>query len=155
MATITCYLAGPMDDVTKDQARTWRRKLARAYPAVLFFDPSRAWLNATTTTAEGVVYGDRAAIAHSTCVLANLTGPGRGFGTIREIEFARGQGKPVAIAGELASLFISDVTVRGTLEEAMDALLTEVADVLNRPHPFMLGQLRLMGLEEDDDDDTG
>lgn len=130
MAQLTVYLAGPMDDISHEEAHLWRVQLALAFPRVLFFDPTDAWLNAGMDTAEAVDHGNRVMLWTADGVLANLGGPGRGFGTVREIEFARSRGKPVAVAipEPLVSLLSHDVLQAPTVEEAMELLLGVIAD---------------------------
>lgn len=143
---ITIYLAGPIDDITVDEAGGWRRQIAKAWPDVLFFDPLRAWHNAHTSTARAVSYGNRSAIMNCSGLLANLTGPGRAFGTIREVEFAAGAAKYVAVAGDVVSLMACDVIVRKTVEEAMEELMQALADAINSP-PMSLWSLLSRGIE--------
>jgi nucleoside 2-deoxyribosyltransferase len=137
--TMTIYLAGPIDDVSIEEACAWRDQVASLAPAgCLLFNPVAAWQGVSPLTAAAVAFGDRCAIVNCDGVLANLAGPGRAFGTIREIEFARNHGKPVAVAaGEkaLTSCFAHDVYQEETLEEALMALIQAIREKQDTP-PF-------------------
>lgn len=127
------YLAGPIDGISPPEAASWRTSLALDFPDVLFFLPNRAYANVTRESA-GVMDGmNRHAIEHCTGVVANLSGKGRGFGTIREIEYACSKNKFVAVVvdpediGE-NTLLTYDLMLSKTPTEAMEALLTVWAD---------------------------
>ena len=137
--SICLYLAGPMDDIEKDAARGWREEAADAVGmGVLLFSPAHAYLNATKVNASMVDFLNKGMIRYCDGVLANLTGPGRGFGTIREIEFARMNQKPVAVAGDLDLHFAShDLLIRPTLDEAAHALIETIGEIRDRPNPLM------------------
>ncbi len=134
---MTLYLAGPIEGVSLDDATGWRLRAAEIAPAgCLLFDPVLAWHGVSQATASAVSYGDRVTIAHCDGVLAYLAGPGRAFGTIREIEWARSHGKPVAVVvgdDPLLSAFAHDVSQHRTLDEALDALLAAIREHQDRP----------------------
>jgi nucleoside 2-deoxyribosyltransferase len=94
------YLAGPIDDVTTAQARGWRASLGAVLNELGYigFDPAAPWLvqtNQLAVFAAAIDAGNRAVLQDCCAVIANLAGPGRGLGTIREIEFARSLLLPV------------------------------------------------------------
>jgi hypothetical protein len=106
-------------------------ELAQMRSDLVFFNPVTAWLNANMANAAEIDRCNRAVICISDGVLANLGGPGMGFGTIREIEFARSQGLPVAVVqGEntIHSLCKHDVLVADTLEEGLGMLRAEISN---------------------------
>lgn len=147
---VMIYTAGPIDDVSVEVATGWRRRAAEMTPGVLFFDPVRAWHNVSPTVAEALDVGNRTVLCASSGVLANLSGEGRGFGTIREIEFAVRMNVPVAVVTPpLASLLVYDIEQRETLEEALTALLAVIAD---RRQEQRSPLLRLMGLQMPEDE---
>jgi nucleoside 2-deoxyribosyltransferase len=125
------YLAGPIDDISRDQANDWRQNVAEWTVDVLLFNPVDAWLGAGVDTAERVDRMNRQVIASCDGVLANLSGPGRGFGTIREIEYARSLHIPVAVIGKLASLCTHDLVVAESPVSAFNELL----DAIREQHP--------------------
>ena len=94
------YLAGPIDGVSIEDACAWREDLARHAPVgVVLFNPATAFHNVNKQTIQGADAVNRMVIQMSSAVVANLSGPGRAFGTMREIEFARGAcGKLVVVA---------------------------------------------------------
>lgn len=143
------YLAGPMDGISDQEAHGWREQIAIEYPNILFFMPHRAYANSSRHTALSVDHMNRHAINCSSGLLANLIGPGRGFGTIREIEFARMKQKRVAIAADERdigqhTLLAYDIDVQATITDAMNSLLEWLTDAVNQPptifgFPFNLG----------------
>lgn len=130
MRTMMIYLAGPIDDVSGEEARGWRQHLADVAPTgVLFFNPATAWGNAGPATAQALDYGNVHVLQRCDGLLANLMGPGRGFGTTMETERARIMGKPVAIAqGDfpIVSLCAHNFILKETVEEAFDALIDAI-----------------------------
>lgn len=111
------YLAGPLDDLSHD-GTAWYDEFDKVRPNdVAGFMPGRAYLGAVDDPA-GIDRANRAVIEASLGVIANLSGPGRALGTIREIEFAKRLGKPVLVMGDLsASLAAHDLTMFSSLEE--------------------------------------
>lgn len=96
------YLAGPIDEVEQWEAREWREGMAGeagAFNAV-FFSPAHAYVNVTPENFPAVDRMNRCVIRQSDGVLALLLRETVGFGTIREIEFARSCGKPVMVVSE-------------------------------------------------------
>lgn len=117
------YLAGPLDGLDYD-GTTWYDEFDRLCEGTQFvgFMPGKAYKGAVRSPINMDI-ANRAIIKEASAVLANLLGPGRALGTIREIEFARNLGKPVIVAGDLsASLASHDLTLVGDLEEAMATL---------------------------------
>lgn len=125
---ILIYLAGPQDDVSKRVARGWREKLASSAPAgVAFFSPAHAYMNVNRLSFRPVDHVNRLVINAATAVIANLSGQGRGFGTVREIEYAVQVGTPVQVIGPVShSLMTWDLTIAESLEEALDNVLHTV-----------------------------
>lgn len=123
--SVALYLAGPIDDIDPADAASWRSSLQP--PAnVLLYTPLGAFHHVNPNNADAVDRVNRAVISTCDGLLANLAGPGRGFGTIREIEYARGLGKPVAVTAPpegLASLLTYDLIVSPTLVGALSLLL--------------------------------
>lgn len=149
---MSIYLAGPIEGISTEDAMDWRQQVANLAPTgCLLFNPVTAWHGVSSITASAVAYGDRVVIAACDGVLANLSGPGRGFGTVREIEFARNQGKPVAVcAGDtpLISCFAHDVFQEPTLEASLMALIEAIRERQDAPPPGMM-LLRLPGFGVD------
>lgn len=153
METMTIYLAGPIDGVSEDEARGWRRQVIESAPTgCLFFDPSSAWGGASAATAEALDQGNRGVLYNCDGVLVNLSGPGRGFGTIRELEFGRGQGKPVAVAEgdhQIVSFLKYDLMVATTVDQAFTLLLEAIRARQDRPRMLMIP---LPNMPQDGDD---
>lgn len=98
------YLAGPVDDVDAITANYWRSEVAKHVTSWseghVCYDPQRPWLVAASGLPANARYIDlvnREVIRVAVAVIANLAGPGRGIGTIREIEFARSIDRPVLV----------------------------------------------------------
>lgn len=141
---VMIYLAGPMDDVTKAQARGWREAMADAAAlGVVFYSPAHAYLNVRGVNFTKVDRANRIAISHMVDgMLVNLAGVGAGFGTIREIEFARMNNIPVAVAGKVASMMKHDLLMAADLGAALDLLLEAIQEGRDAPHPLA----QLLGL---------
>lgn len=151
---VSIYLAGPIDGIPLEDALGWRDEIAELYPTTLFYNPVTAYRNASQGTMSGVERFNRVAICLCDGVLANLAGPGMGFGTIREIEYASqnpSANKPVAVAGDIQSMAVADLIVRPTVEEALEELLALVADGRHAMSQHPLAQL-FSRIEEGDDD---
>lgn len=126
------YLAGPIDDVDKPQADGWRDSLAvlLAERDLVSFFPNRAYVVSNRPSKEemeAVVNCNRHAIACSVATIAYLGGPGRGIGTIREIEFSRHMSKPVIVIsdGGLDRHFaLSDCMIVDTILQAAERAST-------------------------------
>lgn len=136
------YLAGPQDDVTVEVARGWREELAAlAGEGVAFFSPAHAYMNVNRASFPAVDWVNRKVIEASHAVIANLSGPGRGFGTIREIEYAMQVHTMVQVIGSLDhALMTWDITVVETAAEALDNVLKAVVDArenMKRFHPVL------------------
>ncbi len=127
-----------MDDVSRAEARGWREALAAKAPlGVVFYSPAHAYLNVRGTNFPKADRANRLAICHG-CdgVLANLSGEGQGFGTIREIEYARMSSKPVAVVGKIQSMMKTDLMVADDLEAALTMLLEAIQEDRDMPHPL-------------------
>lgn len=137
---IIIYLAGPIDDVPIETAREWRRDLSLSLPHnVVLFSPAHAYFNGNPETFPKIDHFNRRVIYAADGLLANLTGSGRGFGTIREIEHAVNSSTPVAVAGDIVSYMAHDVIVRPTVDEAFNALLQKIAELRDVPPHMMFG----------------
>lgn len=103
------YLAGPLDGLDND-GTTWYDEFEEIRPDdIIGFMPGRAFIGAVDNP-EGMDAANRAVIRVAVGVIANLSGPGRALGTIREIEFAKSLGKPVIVVGNVsASLMAYDL----------------------------------------------
>jgi nucleoside 2-deoxyribosyltransferase len=118
------YLAGPIDNLPESTATTWRRYVAERLCAggVSSFDPSTAFHIGIKPPAEIVRAINRFALSQSHICLVNLTGETMGFGTLREIEFARAEGKRVIVAqnkGLECHLDAYDLELVRSLDEAI------------------------------------
>lgn len=135
------YLAGPVDGITEAEARDWRADVASDYPNVLFFLPDTAFANVNRTNAQLMNHMNHHAINCSHATLANLSGPGTGFGTVREIEFAAARGRFVVVVDELGRLdktiLVHDLTVVKSMDEGMHKILEWHAEMANQPAMFM------------------
>lgn len=146
------YLAGPIDDVSREEAGEWRDELIREAPAgVAFFNPLTAWGAITRLTFPAADAGNRLLIRRCSGLIANLSGPGRAFGTIREIEFARHHGIPVGVVSNpegLASLLAYDLIEAPSPMDALQQLMQFIVEGNQRPvHPLA----KLFGMEDPDD----
>lgn len=136
------YLAGPMDDVSTEEASGWRDKVIAEFPDIVFFRPDLAYGNATADTAPAILHMNQHGIECSQALIANLSGPGRGFGTIREIEYARTKTRYVAIAADRKdigphTLMAHDCHLFDTPTEAVQAAWEFLTDKINEPPMFM------------------
>jgi hypothetical protein len=96
----TCYLAGPIDEVSAAEAADWRFTAAGmlAKRKWASFDPSRAFgQEVAHLHPEWLRNINRAAIMACDVVLARVPLEHRGFETLREIEFAKSRGKRVVV----------------------------------------------------------
>lgn len=115
------YLAGPIDGIEPANAGRWRIKFSREMKlsGITCFDPYGAFYGASPNAADLVQAVNRAAIDASQAVVAYLAGPGRGFGTIREIEYAVSRGKRViVVAADLSVMSTWDCELVPTLADA-------------------------------------
>jgi hypothetical protein len=124
------YLAGPLDGLDID-GTTWYDEWVKVAPDdVVSFMPGRAYLGAVDAPSE-MDRANRAIIAASVGVVANLSGPGRALGTIREIEFAKSLRKPVLVVGDLsASLASHDLQMFDSLQAVSDHMASRKYDTL-------------------------
>lgn len=149
---VLIYLAGPQDDVTKEQSRTWREEIVKMAPSgVAFFSPAHAYVDSVSGINFKAVDWCNRSVIHNAVhgVIAKLDGPGRGFGTIREIEFAVMSHKPVAVVGDVVSLMSHDIGVCSHLEDALAYVLERVSEDRNQPS-FME---QILGKVRDEDED--
>jgi hypothetical protein len=159
---ILIYRAGPQDDVTGDESRGWREELAAGAPSgVAFFSPAHAYLNVSAASFPPVDWLNRVAIEKSHAVIANLSGPGRAFGTIREIEYAAAHNTMVQVVGaDERSLMTWDVYLADTLDDALNAILEhvmEARELMQRGFPGIGGmQVSIQPIppKEADDEDA-
>lgn len=98
------YMAGPIDDLDPMDADGWREQLAQLLieRGLVAFFPNRCYAVPSMpdqATKLAVIHLNKHVIYSCLAVIANLNGPGRGIGTIREIETARSMGKPVIVIG--------------------------------------------------------
>lgn len=116
-------MAGPLDDIEHD-GTVWYDEFDRTRPGdVVAFMPGRAYLGAGKPNAEVVSRANGAMLRASNGVVANLSGPGRALGTIREIEFAKSLGKHVIAVGDIdRSLASWDLVVVPDLASAVNRL---------------------------------
>lgn len=148
---ILIYLAGPIDDVEVEEAQGWREQIAVDLPeGVVLFSPAHAFLNVNASNIKRADWANRHVINCADAVIANLDGDGRGFGTIREIEFAVRIGRPVVVVGQLESLMQYDLEVVGRLDEALMTALELVAEKRD-DRAFSLPSFLGIKLDEDDD----
>lgn len=118
------YLAGPLDGIEHD-GTVWYDEFREAtYDSnVVGFMPGRAFTGASPDTAYLIDRANRAIIETSRYVVANLSGPGRALGTIREIEFAKSRRKRVLVLGDMSSSLAShDLQTVDSLKEAADII---------------------------------
>lgn len=130
MKNVSIYLAGPIDGVSERLARGWREDAGTDLPmGVVLFSPAHAYFGASKATAREVCYLNRMQIAATDAMIANCL-DGFGFGTVREIEFAVSQHKPVVVmeSAGLAqqSLMMHDVVVVEDWDTALQVALEEV-----------------------------
>lgn len=118
--SIAVYLAGPVDG-TNDPTG-WREKLGEFSPdEVLLYSPPHAFMNPCKTNAQALMAVNFAVIDICAGMIANLSVPGRAFGTIREIEYAINRGSPhISIVGDVSeSLYAAGLCQFDTPEEAL------------------------------------
>lgn len=142
---IMIYLAGPIDDIPIQVARKWREEAGLDLPTgVVLFSPAHAYQGEVSeATAPKVDFMNRVNIAFCDGVIANLSGLGKGFGTIREIEFARSRNKPVVVIGDhIVSLMTHDLHLVKDFDSALTSILQSIQEgrnpqVLMVPLPFL------------------
>lgn len=123
-STNMVFLSGPIDDISMDEASRWRDTLARQLDKlnVNVYDPARAFRINTKLSSEAVIKINKTAIEASDLLIANLSGEGRGFGTIREIEYAKSLNKQVIIIGDIVSLSAYDCIIVNDMKELLEYL---------------------------------
>jgi nucleoside 2-deoxyribosyltransferase len=139
----TLYLAGPVDGISADDANGWRREVAAEFPDVLFINPAAAMLNASKAQGWQVARLCQEMIKASDGLIANLQGPGRGFGTMREIQIARTHEKRVVIVPDGTmnveeTIFAFDVDAAPNPVKAVEQMLAWFADQIAAPRPFLI-----------------
>lgn len=153
MQVFTIYLAGPCDGISAADTTGWRDELATEFPSVLFVRPDRAYDNQSYDNAAAFDHMNRHLIKCSSAVVANLSGPGRGLGTLREIEFARAMEKYVSVACDIdkmkKSLLSYDLHLFPTPAEATHGALEFLTEVVNQPHP-LFGVIRPPQADDDE-----
>lgn len=151
---ISIYLAGPIDGIPYTDAQDWRESIDPPN-TVLLFNPVTCFVNAGMPVAAPMHTILKHVIACCDGVLANLSGPGRGIGTIREIEFAKGLNKPVTIVCpqevEATSMMTYDLDCFRTVSDAFVGILSQIVDQRHEPHPLamLLGLDRMPGDEDE------
>lgn len=107
------YIGGPIDDVDDAERTNWVDGLCKILTevGVNTYRPVYAMCqtNFLREDAFAICEINRNAIRYCDLMIAKLCGPGRGFGTIREIELARQLGLRVIVIGTLVSLEARDV----------------------------------------------
>lgn len=151
---ILVYVAGPLDHGPTE----WQEEAeGMEIPInVAFFLPRSAYRNDNEATIPAIDNASRHVINCADGLLAWLPEGARCFGTIREIEFACRQGKPVAIvsAEAIGSLMTYDVGVYGSSAEALRELLTAIKEdrrLFRPPNAIILGMGHVEPEESDDD----
>lgn len=116
------YLAGPLDGLDVD-GTTWYDEFARfCSEDMVGYMPGRAFINAAGYPA-GMDKMNRAALLECGWTLANLSGPGRALGTIREIEFASAHNRKVIVVGDISkSLASHDLMTAESVEDAISQI---------------------------------
>lgn len=131
------YLAGPIDAVTREEALGWRYEASRRLEAreIATFDPAAAFYGVALKDGPAVRAINRVAVLQSTAVLANLLDR-RGFGTVREIEFACERGIPVyaAVGPDFKHLDAFDMLCFPDLRTAIDRIVIDRIMTSSRPH---------------------
>lgn len=119
------YLAGPIDNVSVQEATHWRLEFQEAMPAHwLTFNPFSAFGGATPEAAPHAVKAvcriNRHAIDQCDALVAKLSGAA--FGTVREVEYARIQAQiPVVLILEDSKVGFEyhDLTQTFTVQHAI------------------------------------
>lgn len=124
------YLAGPIDDITETVAMGWREHFAAIvnYFGTSCFNPCGAFRmgEGNTLGVDKLIQINKLAIVNSDVVVANLSGPGKGFGTIREIEFAKSIGKRVIVVlleQDKYSFYTHDLEIVNSVKQAAYLLM--------------------------------
>lgn len=124
------YLAGPIDDVSVDEAMGWREQFSNivSFSGVSCYNPCGAFHMGRYVTlgVQQMVNINKMAIVNSDVVVANLAGTGKGIGTIREIEFAKSLGKRVLVVlphQKEYSLYTYDLEIFESVKVAAYALV--------------------------------
>lgn len=111
--TQIAYLAGPIDDIKNEEVLWWVDPLKRVFTEIGVNSYSPFYAITQTPflrgSAEKICAINRHAVMCCDFLVAYLAGKGRGFGTIREIEYARACAKPVYVIGHLQSLEAHDI----------------------------------------------
>lgn len=130
------YLGGPIDGVSHTERWGWREIAANrlVHYGASCFNPLRAFTlpeGLAGARADMVRVINRAAIFSSDIVLINLSGHGRGLGSIREIEFAASLGKKVVVVLPEAhkSLEAHDLICFENLDDALGHVVDTIMGV--------------------------
>lgn len=153
---MSIYLAGPCDGITTEEARDWREDIMLP-TNVVAFSPPHAFMNSSKAVAREINHILRHVMVACDGTLAKLDGPGAALGTIREIEFAKMNRQPVAIAcsEELEkSLMTFDLLCFRTVDEALTGLLDAIRSGRREQGPVgLLAMLPGMIPPQDDDEE--
>ena len=158
---ISIYLAGPIDGVDKREACQWREDAAALAPTgVLLVSPAHAYIGTTNpATAREMDRISRSLILSCYGLVANLSGPGRGFGTIREIEFAKMNQRFVSVVVNeedpiFDSLMSYDLMLMPTVDEAIQSVASQIVDQRERnKNTMMIGPFQFPNFGGGDDDE--
>lgn len=158
MKNISIYLAGPIDGIAEEDAKTWREQAGLDLPTgVLLFSPAHAYFGASLATARELACLNGTMLMACDAMIANLSGSGMGFGTIREIQLARMQNLPVAVVypEPLPSLMAFDVMRGADFDECLEMVLDTVQAKRSAPpvHPILgpMRQFRIEPVDEEED----
>ena len=124
------YLAGPIDDTSSDHAKHWRAEASQVLGryGIHAFNPYLAYNLVPRTmmgVAKQVLAVNETAIRVSDAVIVNLAVPGKGIGSIREMDLAVRLGLPVAaVTGDNHKrLALHDVNSFQSLADACEWLV--------------------------------
>ena len=131
------YLCGPIDMANHEMRIKWRNVAKTVFAAygVPTFDPSGAWHGGAENleAKRAIMDIDYHAVYTTDMTLAHLPPDVPTIGSIREIEYARSQGKRVVVASPWVrtSAFSADLEVYDTVPEALCAILEISHDSYN------------------------
>jgi len=138
-STRLVYLAGPIDDISIKESHNWREDIARrlAYRGISSFNPAKAYtLTLLNPPSDLIKNINRFAIEQCDVVVVYLYGEGKGYGTMREIEYAKNINKRVIVIGNLSEisshLEMYDIEIVETVIEAIERVaLVTIRDPLS------------------------
>lgn len=146
------YAAGPIEEAAED-ARDWYTEVPLP-PGIALFCPWLAFRGDDYTSARTIERANRTMLMTADGVLANLRDRATAFGTIREIEFARLNNKPVVVVcpSPIMSLSAHDIYQEVDLVRGIERLAEVIKSRREAPdiHPLLM-MLGLQRLEPDED----